>query len=158
MPTLLDACGVEAPEGVQGRSYLPLVRRDPAAIESWQEETFVQISESGTGRAIRSERWTYSVAAPAGHGASHAPTGPQALPSNLTPGSATRVTGSPSSEAYVETHLYDNYADPFQHTNLLGRAHYRDTATRLRERLLERMTEAGERAPEIQPFSGQTPP
>ena len=158
MPTLLDACGVAAPEGVQGRSYLPLVRREAAAIEAWPDETFVQISESGTARAIRSERWTYCVAAPAGHGASHAPTGPQALPSNLTPGGPARVTGSPSSDMYTETHLYDNYADPFQHTNLLGRTHYRDVATTLRERLLERMTAAGETAPEIHAYPGQTPP
>lgn len=159
MPTLLDTCGVDAPDGVQGRSYLPLVRREAAAIDGWQEETFVQISESGTARAIRSERWTYCVAAPAGHGASHSPTGPQALPSNLTPAAAApRVTGTPSSETYVETHLYDNFADPFQHTNLLGRTHYREVATKLRERLLERMTASGESAPEIQPYAGQTPP
>ena len=158
MPTLLEACGVAAPEGVQGRSYLPLVRRDPAAVEAWPEEAFVQISESGTARAMRSERWTYCVAAPAGQGASHAPTGTQALPSNLTPGSAPRVTGSPGSDTYTESHLYDNFADPFQHTNLLGRTHYREVATKLRERLLERMTGVGEPAPEIHPYAGQTPP
>ena len=158
MPTLLDACGVAAPDEVQGRSYLPLVRREAAAIEDWQDETFVQISESGTARAIRSERCTYCAAAPAGHGASHAPTGPQALPSNLTPGGPARVTGSPGSDTYTETHLYDNYADPFQHTNLLGRVHYREVAARLRERLLERMTVVGEAAPEIHPYAGQTPP
>lgn len=157
MPTLLDACGVAAPEGVQGRSVLPLVRRDADGIGAWQEETFVQISESGTARAIRQERWTYCVAAPAGHGASHAPTGPQALPLSLTTGSAARVTGSPSSEIYGETHLYDNYADPFQHVNLLGRTTYKEVAARLRERVVARMVEVGEAVPEIVPFAGQTP-
>jgi len=167
MPSLLDAAGVDTPKSVQGRSYLPLVRRDSAAIDAWQQETFVQISESGTARAIRSDRWTYCVTAPAGHGATHTATGPQPVASSPPPAAPPRPrqpgppAGGPtaqSSDLYAESHLYDNYADPFQHTNLLGRHGYGKIATRLRERLLERLTAAGETIPEITPFAGQTPP
>ena len=163
MPTLLDACGLQPPDGVQGRSYLPLVRRDRGAVDDWQWEIYVQISESGTARAIRSERWTYCVTAPAGHGSSHGATGPQALPSADSagaprqPGPAAAGASAAASDVYAESHLYDNYADPFQHTNLLGRSLYKDVATQLRERLLARLTAIGESAPEIVPFPGQTP-
>ena len=129
-PTLLDAAGLPVPETMQARSMLPLVRREAA---DWQEETFVQISESTTGRAIRSERWTYAVAAPEG------------------------TSRTPASDEYVETHLYDNFADPFQHVNLLGRERYRDVAAAQRARLTERMQQAGESLPTIRPWAGQTP-
>jgi len=158
MPTLLDACGVPAPDGVQGRSALPLVRREATACETWPEEVFVQISESGTARALRGERWTYCVAAPAGHGATHAPGGPQAAPSGPAPAAGPGVATGPASEVYVETHLYDTYADPQQHVNLVGRPGFRATAAALRARLLERLAAAGEPAPQILEFAGQTAP
>jgi arylsulfatase A-like enzyme len=134
-PTLLDATGVPVPPGVQGRSLLPLSRREADACESWPDEALVQISESCTGRALRSERWTYGVTAPE------------------RPGPA-----APASEVYVETHLYDDFADPAQHVNLLGRQRYRDVAQQLRARLLTRMMAVGETAPEIHPFGGNTAP
>ncbi|MEL7237442.1 MAG: sulfatase-like hydrolase/transferase, partial [Planctomycetota bacterium] len=58
-PTLMDACGVDIPETVQGRSLLPLLRRETAG---WPEEVFVQISESHFGRAVRTRRWKYGPA------------------------------------------------------------------------------------------------
>lgn len=128
-PALLSATGTLVPESMQGRSLLPLVERNTSG---WQEETLVQISESGTGRAIRSERWTYCA--------------------------MSAQTGSASAEVYDETHLYDNYADPFQHVNLVGRPQYEDVASQLRQRLVERMVQAGEAPAKIRPWSGQTPP
>jgi arylsulfatase A-like enzyme len=135
LPTLLDAAGVAIPETAQGRSLLPLARREASACESWPPEVLVQISESCTGRALRSERWTYCVAAPRGAGPAEA-----------------------SSAVYVETHLYDDFADPAQHVNLLGRERYRKVAQGLRERLVARMVAAGEAAPEVRPFEGSMAP
>ena len=59
--TLLDAAGLAVPADMHGRSALPLL--DGAAAD-WPEEVFMQISEAEVGRAIRTDRWKYSVYAP----------------------------------------------------------------------------------------------
>ena len=123
-PTLLDAAGVPAPGTMQGRSYLPLLDR---RTKDWRNEVFVQISESMTGRALRTDRWKYAVAA-----------------SRPSPPART-----PSSDRYVEYQMYDLSADPHELANLAGRREYRQVATQLRERLLARLVEAGETKPEI---------
>ncbi|HIE08473.1 MAG TPA: DUF4976 domain-containing protein, partial [Armatimonadetes bacterium] len=124
-PTLLDAVGIPIPESMQGRSLLPLLERK---IEGWRNEVFVQISESMVGRAVRTERWKYCVVAPEGDGCR-----------------------DPGSDIYVEYQLYDLYADPHELVNLAGRVEYKEVAEELRERLKERMVEAGEGRPEIKP-------
>jgi arylsulfatase A-like enzyme len=60
-PTLLDAAGLPVPREMQGRSILPLLKGER---EGWPEEVFIQISESQVGRAVRTQRWKYNVAAP----------------------------------------------------------------------------------------------
>ncbi|WP_168118827.1 sulfatase-like hydrolase/transferase [Paenibacillus sp. HB172176] len=122
-PTLLDAAGIEVPHVMQGRSAMPLVNR---TIADWPEEAYVQISESQTGRAIRTARWKYSVHAPESDGISQA-----------------------FSNRYTEEFLYDLESDPYELTNLAGMDAYRDAADQLKERLLARMSEAGEAAAEI---------
>jgi arylsulfatase A-like enzyme len=124
-PTLLEAAGVDVPKQMQGRSFLPLVR-DPGA--EWQEEVFVQVSESEVGRAIRTSRWKYYVVDPDAH------------PWNDSAGTR-----------YVETALYDLANDPYELRNLAGMSSHRDVAERLRERLVARMVAAGETEPEIVP-------
>jgi len=47
--------------------------------------------------------------------------------------------------------LYDNYADPWQHVNLAGRATHQAVAAELRKRMLERMQEAGDTNATIDP-------
>ena len=47
--------------------------------------------------------------------------------------------------------LYDNFADPFQHVNLVGRNDYRAVSDHLRERLLARMKEASGLSASIDP-------
>ena len=49
-PTLLDAAGLDLPEQMQGRSAVPLVRRQSS---DWPQDALIQISESqvGAGRA-----------------------------------------------------------------------------------------------------------
>lgn len=119
MPTLLDACGVAVPETVQGRSFLPLVGggSDPGR----PDEVFVQISESHVGRAVRTARWKYAVAAPGAH--------------------PWRDSGSAT---YVESELYDLSTDPYELDNLAGLPSHRAIADRLREALLRWMVRAGE--------------
>jgi arylsulfatase A-like enzyme len=121
-PTLLNAAGIPVPEAMQGRSILPLLRRE---TEDWPEEVYIQISESQTGRAIRTQRWKYSVADPDNR------------------------LDSAASNRYVEQFLYDLQSDPHELTNLIGFESHLETAKVLRERLLRRMAEAGEQRAEI---------
>ncbi|MFW5981295.1 MAG: hypothetical protein ACOCRU_01835 [bacterium] len=41
----------------------PLQKLLDMDIEEWREEVFLQISESQVGRAIRTNRWKYSISA-----------------------------------------------------------------------------------------------
>ena len=123
-PTLLDAAGIPVPQAMQGRSLVPLVQSggDP----DWPQEVFVQISESQVGRAIRTDRWKYSVSAPDKH--------------------PNRDAGS---DDYVEEFLYDLQADPYELHNLVGVDAFRGIADQLKAQLIARMVEAGETAPAI---------
>ena len=123
-PTLLDAVGIAAPASMQGRSAMPLVKG--AAEKGHGEEVYIQISESMSGRALRTPQWTYVVAASDGKSRESAP-------------------------QYTEYQLYDLYADPHQLVNLAGRRETREVSAHLRERLRARMTEAGEQPAEILP-------
>ena len=122
-PTLLDACGLPVPPDMMGRSLLPLTRGDR---QGWPEDVFVQISEDGVGRAVRTRRWKYSIrAAP---GAAH---------------------GNRDADRYVEDCLYDLQADPHELNNIVGKASHAEVASVMRERLLRHMRRAGEAEPEI---------
>ncbi len=133
-PTLLDAAGAPIPDFMMGHSLLPLVH-DPAARAAWPEEVFVQISESETGRALRTPEWTYVALAPG--------------------------VNSAHSMRYQDYQLYNNRADPAQLFNMCGRVdppgivHYigdrsmRQITAHLRQRLIQRMVEAGEPRPKI---------
>lgn len=125
-PTLLDACGIDVPASMQGRSILSLVRRDAAAAEAWPDDVFVQISESQVGRCVRTRRWKYSVRDVEG--------------CDTRDGSASR---------YVEEFLYDLHYDPYELTNLIGWESHAQVRRIMRERLVHRMTEIGEAAPQI---------
>jgi arylsulfatase A-like enzyme len=135
-PTLLQAAGLPIPASMQGRSFLPLLDRK---VEGWRDEVYIQITESQTGRALRTPPWTYAVV-DAHYG--------------RRPASA--------SDQYTEYQMYNNFDDPHQLLNLAGRRddprliHYqgaislKDATAHLRERLLARMVEAGEPRAEIQ--------
>ncbi|NUR92622.1 MAG: DUF4976 domain-containing protein, partial [Nonomuraea sp.] len=124
-PTLLEAAGLPVPEGMQGRSFLPLARDSRAA---WPEEVFFQVSESEVGRGIRTRRWKYYAVAE-GADAWH----------------------DSASALYREQALYDLAADPHELSNLAGVASHEGVAAELRSRLLHRMKEAGEAAAVIEP-------
>lgn len=132
VPTLLDVAGLAVPTTMAGRSILPLVRRDAEAKAGWPTEVLIQISESQVGRAVRTLRWKYVVTAPHGD--------------------AWRDSGS---DRYVESELYDLYADPYELENLIEYAVYEPVKARLRERLIARMREAGEAEPTIEARLGK---
>ena len=123
-PTLLDAIGVPAPATWKGRSAMPLLN-DPAAREHWPNRQLIQISESMTGRALRTPDWTYCVADPTGD------------------------TKHPAAASYTEWQMYDQRADPNELVNLAGRKEYRLKADELREQLKQVMRVAGEPDPQI---------
>lgn len=122
-PTLLDAAGIAVPPAMHGRSILPLLRDRQAP---WNDDVFVQISESHVGRAVRTQRWKYGVVAPGKNG-----------------------WHDSCSDRYVETFLYDLQSDPYELSNLVGLESHRQVADRLSQRLIRRMTQAGEAAPII---------
>ncbi|MBI2191109.1 MAG: sulfatase-like hydrolase/transferase [Planctomycetes bacterium] len=124
-PTLLDAAGIPIPSSMQGRSILPLIRRE---TRPWPEEVFVQISESQVGRAVRTRRWKYGVTAPDKKGWKDS-----------------------AADRYVEEYLYDLQCDPYELTNLAGLESHREVASVMARRLAARMVQAGEPSPEIVP-------
>ncbi|MCX7011803.1 MAG: sulfatase-like hydrolase/transferase [Candidatus Sumerlaeota bacterium] len=124
-PTLLDAAGLPIPPSAQGRSFLPLLRGETI---DWPEEVFAQITESQTGRCIRTRRWKYGIDAP-----------DEGRPRQA------------SAARYVEQYLYDLECDPYELANLAGLSSHREASDILRDRLIRRMVEAGEEAPTIEP-------
>lgn len=122
--TILDAAGLPIPGEMQGRSLLRLLRGE---IDAWPEEVFIQISEDHIGRAVRTHRWKYEITAEGNPWA------------------------QPDSDVYTEACLYDLEADPYELCNLIGLDSHQEVVQIMRERLLRRMVEAGEKAPQIKP-------
>jgi arylsulfatase A-like enzyme len=125
-PTLLTAAGVPVPPSMKGTSLQPLLH-DEAARAAWPNRHLIQISESMTGRAIRTREWTYCVA------------------------EITGTTNQPAAPIYQEYQLYDQRNDPYEQTNLAGRKEFRKQADELRTQLLQLLAAAGEPTPEIRP-------
>lgn len=123
--TLMDAAGFEVPDCMEGRSLLPLLRD---STHLWPKEVFVQISESQTGRAVRTARWKYSVRSP-------------------ETDDADNPVSQASADTYIDDCLYDLKADPWELTNLVGFSTHADVVRVMRERLTRRMVEIGEPPP-----------
>jgi arylsulfatase A-like enzyme len=126
VPTLLEATGVPVPESMKGHSFFPLLH-DAKARQAWPNKQLVQISESMTGRSIRTMDWTYCIADPTG------------------------ATNTPTSTNYHEYQLYDQRNDPYELVNLAGRQEYRAVADELREELKKLIVASGDPEPEIVP-------
>lgn len=122
-PTLLDACGIDVPETMQGHSMMPVLR---GQTSDWQEEVFVQISESHIGRAVRTKRWKYAVVS-----------------------EKEAEDGKGGASKYNEAFLYDLHHDPYELCNLIEQQSHAKVCEVMRERLLRRMKDAGETDPEI---------
>ncbi|HEU4635329.1 MAG TPA: sulfatase-like hydrolase/transferase [Edaphobacter sp.] len=125
-PTLVEAAGLTPPSSWKGRSFFPLVSSYEAR-QNWKSEQLIQISESMTGRAIRTPDWTYCVADLSGD------------------------TKEPAAKVYNEYQFYDQRADPHELVNLAGRKEYRAKGEELREQLKKLIVAAGEPEPEIVP-------
>jgi arylsulfatase A-like enzyme len=123
-PTIMASGGVEVPDSMRGRPLQELVE---GTAKDWPKEVFLQISESHCGRAIRTEKWKYSVRAPGKKGS------------------------DPDSDLYVEDYLYDLESDPHERNNLVSEPEYRAIRAELAEILKRRMAQAGEEEPEIRP-------
>lgn len=128
-PTLIDAAGLAVPAGMTGSSLMPMVRD---ARNTWRQDVFFQISESETGRALRTHRWKYGITADYDH-------------------------NSPDAEAYQEVYLYDLDADPYEMVNLIGMAPFDTVVADLRARLLGWIDRIEGKQPEIIPAPMQWP-
>lgn len=129
-PTLLDTAGLDIPDTMHGDSLLPVAR---GAEPDSDGDAFIQISESQIGRALRTDRWKYAVAAPKATGWRGG-------------------NGQPASETYVERYLYDLRRDPTERVNLAGRPNYQGVADRLRNRLLGYIRDVESADPTIKPL------
>ena len=107
--TILDIAGAEIPEHFMGKSLTDL---------KGHESVFMQISESQIGRAIRTDRWKYSVSA--------------------------KNDDKAFADCYYEDCLYDLEADPYEKNNLIRDSRYEDERKMLRSILLEYMQKAAE--------------
>lgn len=114
--TLLSLAGISKPDDFVGRDLTTL------AIDSqpvWEDVAFIQISESQTGRAIRTNRYTYSVKGDCSNTSDHANT-------------------------YHEEFLYDNFLDEHQRNNLIADSSMAKIRKELCDILRQKMAQAGE--------------
>ncbi len=107
--TVLDLAGVSVPDNFVGKSLTD---------KKGHQSVFMQISESQTGRAVRTEKWKYSVSVP--------------------------KTDSAFAKKYKEDFLYDLENDPFEKNNLIEDAKCKDIKKELRSLLIEHMKQANE--------------
>lgn len=125
-PTILDCAGIEVPKYMQGNSLKRLIQGN---IVDWPKEVFIQISESQVGRAIRTEKWKYSVRAPNKIGYYHS-----------------------KSDVYIEEFLYDLENDIYEQQNLVKDPNYKKIRLELAERLKYYMKKANEPDAMIIPY------
>ena len=107
--TILDIAGVQIPEHFMGKSLTD---------KKGHESVFMQISESQIGRAVRTDRWKYSISAD--------------------------NADKPFADVYTEDFLYDLEKDPYERNNLISKPEYREIKNELRAILVEYMKKANE--------------
>ena len=107
--TILDLAGAIVPKQYQGESILGKIDGKVGS-----DHVYLQITESQMGRAIRTERYTYSVRKPFSLGMTKA-----------------------KSNYYVEDILYDNLKDKYQHNNLIKAKEYKQIKEELRRLLID---------------------
>lgn len=121
--SVVAAAGQPVPEHFRGRPLQGLV---DGTARDWPQETFVQVSEDHTARAIRTARWKYSVW-------------------------ISREAAAAGEERYREQYLYDLEADPHERRNLAADAGFAAVRAELETVLRRRMAHAGEPEPIILP-------
>ena len=94
----------------------------------WPADVYVQISESHTGRCVRTQRYKYSVKCP-------------------TLGEDGKPLDAEQVDEYVDDFLYDLQSDPWELTNLIGMAPFKEVVADMRARMVRRMESCGEPVP-----------
>jgi len=123
-PTLLKTANIQVPDYMQGRSLQQLTNAKNKG--QWREATFIQISESKVGRAIKTKNWKFSVKAHDKLGIRDA-----------------------KSKIYYEDHLYNLRKDPHEQNNLIDEPGYMGIKEHLKAKLKSKMELAGEEEPKI---------
>ena len=123
-PTLLSMAGLPIPKEYMGVDLTQQIDHP----EQKRNCVFMQISESQCGRALRTERFKYSVRS--------------ASPQGYTQHSA---------KVYFEDYLYDLQKDPCEKHNLVKSLSYRHVREEMKYLLIDQMTAAGEEQPVILP-------
>ncbi|MDI6827331.1 MAG: sulfatase-like hydrolase/transferase, partial [Armatimonadota bacterium] len=121
-PTLLAAAGIEKPPQMRGRHLQELAS---GKAKDWRKDVFIQISESQTGRALRTKKWKYSVSVP--------------------------DAKNPDSDTYYEEFLYDLENDPYERKNLVIDPAYAEIRKELAGILKNRIKEVEGKEPLILP-------
>lgn len=119
MPSLLDTAGIEIPDGLHGRSLLPLTRNE---TEGWPDDTLIEFGDNtmSPGRAVRTNRWKYAVTA------------------------SEEFLNRGRADEYHESFLYDLRSDPYELKNLIGSEAHVPVKRELKQKLLKLMQDGGE--------------
>jgi arylsulfatase A-like enzyme len=134
-PTLLEICGAEDPGGIQGRSFLPLLRGGGYEPREW---VFAEKNTSRTDakRCVRTDKYKYIR---------NCNPGPQLMLSGDAENSLTRRDmGNDHVAPRPEVELYDLEEDPLERENLAGRAEFEDVEGDMAARLRELQEETGD--------------
>lgn len=125
--TFLAMAGVDVGSAMIGENLKDVA---DGHMSGRKNQIFAQISESRTGRCLRTERYLYSVYAPDCDGWSQA-----------------------GSDYYEDDFLYDVKADPYELNNLADDPAYQEVRRKLADALIGEMVKAGETVPVIGPDS-----
>ncbi|MDE7078995.1 MAG: sulfatase-like hydrolase/transferase [Clostridia bacterium] len=119
--TILDIAGAQIPKHYHSKSILKMLENNEG-----RDHIFMQISESQLGRAIITDKYTYSVKRPLSMGLK-----------------------KPTSKVYKESLLYDNTKDKAQHENLIKNEAYKDVKNQLKKILADDIKEIEKIDPKI---------
>lgn len=122
-PTLLSIAGIDIPKEYEGIDLQTQIGNN-----NKRSHVFMQISESQCARAIRTEKYKYSVRSAAIEGFT-----------------------TYKASVYFEDYLYDLEKDPNEKVNLVTKREYKAARAELRKLLIKQMTEIGEKKPMILP-------
>lgn len=128
LPTLLETAGVPVPEGVEGRSFLPLLRREPQEVRDaiFAEKTFHSYYDPM--RCVRTERFKYIQNFESSFLVE--------VPGDIQQGAIFRThVGRYSTDRSSLVELYDLQADPLERNNLASEAAFGEVERELKERL-----------------------
>ncbi len=134
LPTLLEACGLEVPDTIQGKSFLTLLQglSTPTRDAVYAEKTFHDSYDPM--RCVRTERFKYIRYF---EKATHHP-----VPGDIVNGGASRELGRVPREGFEE--LFDLDQDPEERKNLAEVADYGQVCKGMRTRLAAWMMETGD--------------